>query len=73
MEEKILIRFKPTKFEFEVGKKYGDELLLGEAENFEAVDKDYKPEMPIIEEVSIYKSIVDEEKSGERKRRRNRD
>lgn len=71
MEEKILIRFKPTNFEFEVDKAYGDELLLGEAENFEAVDKDYKPDMPIIEEVSVYESIVDEEKP--QKRRRNRD
>lgn len=72
MEEKVKIKFKPTGLEFEVEKKYANELLEDEPENFEAVDGYIPPEEPI--EPTIYESIVVEEKKEEEvpKRKRSR-
>lgn len=64
--DKVIIRFKPTKLEFSVDRKYADELLIDEPENFEAVTKGYKPELPP-EEPTIYESIVVEEPKEEEK------
>lgn len=59
----IRIKFIPTGLEFEVEKKYADELLRDEPENFESVDG-YKPEEPKAEP-TIYESIVVEPKKEE--------